>query len=129
MKRALQIILALAIVGLAIWGWMAQHPSPESVIRSRLNNLAKTISFKSGSGSNSLAQAYNAEKASEFFTPDVEVEVNLPGFEPLLLHGRDEVMQVAMEARSRLTSMIVEYPDMNVTIAPGGQSAKVNLTG
>jgi hypothetical protein len=127
MKRAVQIILALAVVGLAIWGWMALHPSPESVIRSRLNNLAKTISFKSSSGS--LAQAYNAEKAAEFFTPDVEVEVNLPGFEPLSLHGREEVMQVAMAARSRLTSMKVEFPDMNVTIDPGGQSAKVNLTG
>jgi len=127
MKRAVQIILALALVGLAIWGWMALHPSPETVIRSRLNNLAKTISFKSSSGS--LAQAYNAEKAAEFFTPDVEVEVNLPGFEPLSLHGRDEVMQVAMAARSRLTSMKVEFPDMNVTLDPGGQSAKVNLTG
>ena len=127
MKRAIQTVLALALIGLAIWGWKALHPSPENVIRSRLNNLAKTISFKSGSGS--IAQAYNAEKASEFFTQDVEVDVNLSGLEALSLHGREEVMQVAMAARSRLTSLKVEFPDMNVTLDPDGQSAKVNLTG
>lgn len=127
MKRAIQIVLALAIIGLAIWGWTTIHPSPEKIVRARLNDLAKALSFKSGSGA--LAQAYNAQKASEFFTPDVEVEVNLTGFEPIALHGRDEVMQIAMAARSRLTSLQVEFLDMNVTIGPDGQSAKVNLTG
>ncbi|HEY2082608.1 MAG TPA: hypothetical protein VGI88_07460, partial [Verrucomicrobiae bacterium] len=29
---------------------------------------------------------------------------------------------------SRLTSLKVEFPDMNVTIDPGGGTAKVNLT-
>jgi hypothetical protein len=127
MKRATQIVLAIAVIGLAIWGWIALHPTPEKVIRSRLNDLAKTLSFKSGSGA--LAKAYNAEKASEFFTPDVEIEVNLAGLEPVSLHGRDEVMQIAMAARSHLTSLKVEFPDMNVTLDPGEQSAKVNLTG
>jgi len=127
MKRAIQIIAVLAIISLAVWGWMALHPSPEKAVRSRLNDLAKTLSFKGGSGS--LAQAYNAEKASEFFTPDVDVEVNLSGFEPLSIQGRDEVMGITMKARSRFTSLKVEFPDMNVTIDPDGQSAKVNLTG
>lgn len=127
MKRALQIVLVIAIIGLAVWGWTAMHPSPEKVIRSRLNDLAKALSFKPGSGA--LAQAYNAEKVSDFFTPDVDLEINLTGFEPVSIHGRDEVMQIAMAARKRLTSLKVEFPDMNVTIGPDGQSAKVNLTG
>ena len=127
MKRAIQILAALAVVGLAVWGWMALHPSPEKAVRSRLNDLAKTLSFKSGSGS--LAQAYSAQKVSEFFTQDVDVDVNLSGFEPLSIQGRDEVMGIAMRARSRLSSLKVEFPDMNITIDPDGQSAKVNLTG
>jgi hypothetical protein len=86
-----------------------------------------TLSFKPNSGK--LAQAYNAEKASEFFTPDVEVEVNLTGTDPVSLQGRDEVMRIAMAARSRLTSLKVEFLDLNITIDPDGQSAKVNLTG
>ncbi len=127
MKRAIQIVIALAIIGLAVWGWTALHPSTETVIRSRLNDLAKTLSFKSGSGA--LAQAYNAQKAAEFFTQDVEVDVNLTGFEPISIQGRDEVMGIAMKSRSHLTSLKVEFPDMNVTVDSGGQSAKVNLTG
>ena len=127
MKRVIQIALAIAIIGLAVWGWLVLHPSPEKAIRSRLNDLAKTISFKSGSGM--LGQAYNAEKVSEFFTPDVDVEINLAGTEPLSIQGRDEVMALAAKARSHLTSLKVEFPDMNVTIDPDGKSAKVNLTG
>lgn len=127
MKRAIQIVIALALIALAVWGWMALHPSPEKIIRSRLNALAEALSFKSGSGT--LSQAYNAQKVSEYFTPDVEVDVNLTGFQAISLHGRDEVMQIALAARSRLTSLKVEFPDMNVTIAADGQSAKVNLTG
>jgi hypothetical protein len=127
MKRIIQIVLVLVIGGLAVWGWMALHPSPEKAIRSRLNNLAKTLSFKSGSGM--LGQAYNAEKISEFFTPDVDVEINFAGVEPLSIQGRDEVMGFAAKARSHLTSLKVEFPDMNVTIDPDGKSAKVNLTG
>jgi hypothetical protein len=127
MKRVIQIVLALAVIGLAVWGWMALHPSPEKAIRSRLNDLATTLSFKPNSGR--LAQAYNAEKVSEFFTPDVEVEVNLTGVDPVSLRGRDEVMRIAMAARARLTSMKVEFLDLNIMIDPDGQSAKVNLTG
>jgi hypothetical protein len=59
----------------------------------------------------------------------VEIEVNLAGFEPLSLHGRDEILSLAGLAETRLTSMKVEFPDMNVTFEPDGQSAKVNLTG
>jgi hypothetical protein len=29
MKRVIQIVLALAVIGLAVWGWVALHPSPE----------------------------------------------------------------------------------------------------
>lgn len=127
MKRVVQIVLAVAIVGLAIWGWTSLHPSPEKVIRSRLNNLAKTMSFKAGSGV--LSQAYNAEKASEFFTPDIEVDINLAGFEPIAMHGREEMVQYMMYARSHVKALKIEFPDVNVTIAPDGQTAKVNLTG
>ena len=127
MKRAIQIGLAVAVIGLAFWLWTLLFPSPEKVIRSRLNALAKAISFKSGTGA--IAKAYNAEKVSEFFTADVDVEVNLAGFEPISLHGRDEILQIATAAGSRLTSLKVEFPDMNITFGADGTTAKVNLTG
>ena len=127
MKRVLQLVLALAIIGAAFWLWAVSFPSPEKVVRSRLNALAKAVSFKASAGT--LAQAYSAQKVSEFFTTDVDLEINLSGIEPISLHGRDEVLQIAMAARSRLTSLAVEFPDMNITFGADGQTAKVNLTG
>jgi hypothetical protein len=127
MKRVVQIVVFAAAVALGFWLWTVFSPSPEKVVRSRLEDLARTISFKSGSGN--IANAYSAQKAADFFTPDVDVDVNLAGYEPITLHGRDEVLQIALAARSRLTALKVEFPDMNVTFGPDGQTAKVNLTG
>jgi hypothetical protein len=127
MKRAVQILLALAVIGIAFWLWTVLNPSPEKAVRSRLKALAKAISFKSGASA--IAKAYNAQKAGDFFTTDVEVEVNLTGIEPISLHGRDEIVQIALAAQSRLTSLKVEFPDMNVTFGADGNTAKVNLTG
>jgi hypothetical protein len=126
MKRAIPIILAVAVIGVAFWLWSVLFPSPEKVIQSRLNALAKAISFSSSGGA--LSQAYDAQKAANFFTTDAEMELNVPGYDSISLHGRDEVLQVALAARSRLTSLKVDFPDMNITIDPGGQTAKVNLT-
>ena len=127
MKRVVQILLLAAVIGLGFWLWTIFFPSPEQVIRSRLNSLAKTISFSAGGGA--LSKAYSAQKAADFFTTDVEVEMGVSGYEPISLRGRDEVLQIALAARSRLASMNVEFIDMNVTFGDGGQSAKVNLTG
>ena len=55
MKRVLQLVLALAIIGAAFWLWAVSFPSPEKVVRSRLNALAKAVSFKASAGT--LAQA------------------------------------------------------------------------
>jgi hypothetical protein len=126
MKRAIPILVIAALIGIAFWLWTVLFPSPENVIRSRLNTLARNISFSSKGGL--LGQAYDAQKAADFFTTDVDVDLNVPGYDSITLHGRDEVLQVAMASRSRLSSLKVEFPDMNVTIDPGGQTAKVNLT-
>lgn len=127
MKRIVQTLALAAVVIAACWLWTVLFPSPEAVIRNRLNALAKTLSFNSQSGM--ISQALAAQKAADFFTPDVDIDLNVTGYEPLTLHGRDEVQQIAMAGRSRLSSMKIEFPDMNITIDPGGQTAKVNLTG
>src|SRR5579871_6875847 len=127
MKRVVQVLLLVAVAGLAFWLWTVFFPSPEKVIQSRLNALAKTASFDSRGGL--ISQALNAEKIGEFFTLDVDVEVTVAGFEGFSMHGRDEVQQAAAAARHRLTALKVEFVDMNVTLDADGQGAKVNLTG
>lgn len=127
MRRVVPIVLVLAVLGLGFWLWTVLFPTPEKVIRSRLDALAKTISFSSSGGV--LAQAYNAQKVGDFFTTDVDVELTVGGYDPVSFHGRDEVVQAAVTARSRLSSLKVEFLDMNITFTPDRQSAKVNLTG
>src|ERR1051325_5989401 len=125
MKRAIQIAVAAALIALGYWLWTALFPTQEKIVRSRMKALAKALSFKAGTGA--IVKAYNAEKVSEFFTTDVEVEVNLAGYEPLSLHGRDEILQIAGAAGARLTSLKVEFPDMNVTFGADGKTAKVTF--
>jgi hypothetical protein len=127
MKRVVQLLLVVAVAGLAYWLWTVFFPSPEKVIRSRLNDLAKTVSFDSRGGM--LSQALNAEKVADFFTVDVDIQIDVAGYGRQTLQGRDEVQQAAMAARSRLTALKVGFVDINVKLAPDGQSAKVNLTG
>ena len=127
MKRVVQAVLALGVIAAGIWLWTVLFPSPERAIRSRLNALAKAVSFDSKRGM--LAQAYNAQKVGEFFTTDVDVEVDVSGYEPLSFHGRDEVLQAAIGARAHLNALKVEFPDIYITLDPDKQGAKVNLTG
>lgn len=127
MRRVVPIVFALAVIGLGFWLWTVLFPSPEKVIRTRLNALAKALSFDSRGGV--LAQAYSAQKVGDFFTSDVDVELNIGGYDPMSLHGRDEVAQTAAAVRSRLNSLKVEFLDMNITFTPDRQGAKVNLTG
>jgi len=122
---SIRIILVAALIALGIWGWGVFFPSPEKVIRKRLGELAKAASFSSKEGL--LAKAWNASVLGEFFTPDVQVTVDVPGTQHTL-SGRDELLQAALGARSAVGSLSIELPDIKVTVAPDKNSAVVNLT-
>lgn len=122
---SIRAILLAALVGLGFWGWHVFFPSPEKVIRKRLGELAKAASFSSQEGL--LAKAWNASVLGEFFTPDVQVTVDVPGTQHTL-SGRDELLQAAVGARSAVSSLTIEFPDIKVIVAPDENSAVVNLT-
>jgi hypothetical protein len=127
MKRIVQIVLAVGVIALGFWLWTVFFPSPEKAIRSRLNQLAKTVSFESGGGM--LGKAYSAEKVGEFFTVDAEIEASVSTYQTISLHGRADISQTMMAVRSHLSSLKVEFPDMNITLGADKQTATVNLTG
>jgi len=126
MQKFLRILAALAVVGLAIWGWRILFPSPEKVIRSRLNDLAETVSFEPGEGT--ISKGYKTQKLMEFFTTDVEINVDLKEYPAQTLSGRDELIQSAMWIQSRFKSVKVELIDINITLEPDKQKAVANLT-
>ncbi len=124
-KWFIRLIFLAALIAAGFWAWRAAFPNPEKVIRQRLGELAKVASFSSDQGL--VAQAWNASALAEFFTPDVEATVEVPGS----LHtfnGRDELMEAVMGARKAVRSLTVELPDIKVTVAPDKSSAVVYLT-
>jgi hypothetical protein len=126
MQKSLRLVGAAALIGLGVWGWFILFPSPEKVIRSRLNRLAGTVSFEPKDGI--IARGYRAEKAAGYFTADVEVSVNVRGIEPMVFSGREEIQQRALGAARLLRGLKVEFLDINVTLGPDKQTATANLT-
>jgi hypothetical protein len=120
-----RVILWGLLVALGYWGWQVFFPSPEKVICKRLGVLAKTASFSSNESL--LAKGWNASVLGEFFTPDVEVTVDVPGTQHTIT-GRAELLEAAVGARSMVGSLSIEFPDIKVTLAPDKTSAVVNLT-
>ncbi len=127
MQKSLRLAGAVALIGLGVWGWFILFPSPEKVIRSRLHNLARTVSFESKDGT--LARGYSVQKAVGFFTAEAEIRVDGRGLEPLHFSGRDEIQQALLWAVRSFRGLKVEFLDVNLTFGPDRQTAKANLTG
>jgi hypothetical protein len=126
-KWLFRIVLALALLGAGYWAWTVFFPSPETVIRARLHELAKVASISANEAP--LAQLSNAQLLTTFFTADVEITVNVPGQSMQTFQGRDQIMMAASAARSRFGALKVEFLDITIALAPDKESASVELTG
>ncbi len=125
MRWVSRVLLLLILAVAAYWLWTTFFPPPEKVIRKRISQLQKIASFDSGEPP--AAKLFNARKFSNFFTPDVKIIVDLPG-QSGMLQGRDELFTRDVAARNTLRGLDVKALDVNVRLAPGGESASVGLT-
>jgi hypothetical protein len=119
MKIIIRIVLLAALTALSIWLWTVLFPSPETVIRKRLTELARTVS--------SSTRLAAARSVAGFFAANVELNVDLPELGQRTM-DREEITQVALMARSRAGGVQVKFPDINITVAPDKQSAVADLT-
>ena len=126
MQKSFRILLAAALIALGIWGWRVLFPSPENIIRSQLKSLAKIVSFKPNEGN--ISKAYGAQKLTDYFTPEVDINLNAPGYPQLAITARQELIQGLLWAQSNLSSLKVDFLDVNVTLDPDKQGAMANLT-
>ena len=126
MQKLVRLIIGAALIALGIWAWRALFPSPERVIRSRVLSLAKTFSYDRNEGT--IAKAYNTSKLLDFFTLDVEIFVELRGYRPETINGRDDVIKAAGGARAYFPEMKVKLPDINVTLSADKLTAVANVT-
>jgi len=122
----LRLILLAAFIAAGFLGWHYWFPSPERVIRKDLTELARTASFSANEAP--LAKLYNAQALGKFFTPDVLISFDAPGASERMLQGRDQLLERAMGARSAISSLKIEFPDVNVTVAPDKESAVADIT-
>ncbi len=122
----MRIVFAVGALALGFWLYTVLFPSDESVIRKRLQTIARLASFKPGEGD--LARLANVSQLTAFFTPDISMRFE--GTRPELqnLSGRDTLRQLFMVARANLQRMSVRFPDMIVTVNPDGRAAMVDLT-
>src|SRR5437899_2111177 len=126
MKWAFRGALAAIIIAFGVWIWVTFFPGPEQAIRRRLVELARLGSFASNEGA--LAKGLNSQQLASFFTPDVEVSVDVPGIQRVKLSGRDNLMTAAMAVRGNLSNLKVDLLDINITFGPGKTTAVVTLT-
>src|SRR5581483_4735457 len=92
-KIAWQIIFAVAIVGAAFWLWTTLFPSPEKIIMRQLNKVARDASFSENE--NPLIIANRAETLADFFSTNVEVNIDVPEREQHSFIGQSEITQAA----------------------------------
>ena len=117
----MKIVMRLVLMAVLIL-----FPSPEKIVRKRLVQAANEVSFKSGE--NLLLSAARAETFAGFFSTNVEVNIDLPEHGQHSFVGREEIMQAAAGARSAVSSLKVEFPDMNITVGPDKLSAVADVT-
>jgi len=126
MKIAIRLALLAVFAAAAAWFWTVLFPSPQEAIRARLHKMARDASFDPGQSQ--LTALAASEQLSGFFSTNVEISLNLPGDEQRTVTGRDELRQDYMAARLSLNRLQVDFPDINVTVAPDRQSAVADLT-
>jgi len=124
-KITVRLALAAAVIALGVLLWGVLFPPAEKVIRGRLAELARTVSFHPNE--NPLTLAGKVESLTDMFATNVEVDVEVPNRGNQVIEGRDELMQAVAGARAATGSLTVEFIDVNVTVAADKQSATASL--
>jgi hypothetical protein len=126
MKIIFRLVLFAALLALGIWLWFVLFPSPEKVIRRRLTELAVKASFSPGESD--LVKLAAAQSLAGYFSTNVEINIDMPGRVQHTLMGRDDIKQAVLGVRSAMSGLKVQFPDVNVTVAPGKRSAVADVT-
>jgi hypothetical protein len=125
-KWMVRLLLLVVLAGVGYWVWTFFFPPPERIIRQRLLEVARLVSFSPKEGS--IAKLANAQKLTSFFTDDLEVTIDIARNSRKTFSGRDELLQAAIGARNMISSFNVEFFDITVVVSPDKTSATVNLT-
>jgi hypothetical protein len=125
MKWSRLFFLAV-VVALGAWAWVALHPSPERLIRRRLEGVAHAASF--GRNQGFLSKAVGAQSLADSCATNIEVSIDVPGHREHGLAGREDIQQAALAMRASVPALTVSFPDVIVNVSADQQSAVADLT-
>src|ERR1700722_2373103 len=126
MKIVIRLVLLAAFIAIGFWLWSALFPSPEKVIRNRLNKAARLASFTAAEGN--IARVANIEALGTYFTDEIEIKIDVPNYESHTFTRREELTQAALAARSVSSSVKADFPDITIDLDAGGQTATASVT-
>jgi hypothetical protein len=126
MKILLRLLFILVVIGLGVLAWTFFFPKPEVIVRKRLSQLAQLASFSPGEGN--FARVARVERLGALFADQVEMRIDVPGFEAHNFDSRQELMQVAMGSNNYSPKVKAEFLDINVEVGPDKKSALADLT-
>jgi hypothetical protein len=125
-RIATRLFLIALVAALGVWLWGVLFPNPDRAIRKRLAEAARAASF--APGESYFSRLSGAQRLSDLFATNVEVNIDIPGHQEGHWAGREEILQAALGARATLQSLSVTFPDMTLIIGPGKESATADLT-
>lgn len=126
MKIVFRLVLLAAVITACVWLWTVFFPGPEKVIRKELAAIARDAS--SNPNQNPLVGVANAQKLAGYFSANIEVQLDMPGYLQQTFSGRDEIMQAAVGAYSAANGIKIQFLDMVVAVGADKQSATAELT-
>ena len=125
MKKIGCILAAGLLIALGVWLYHRLFPSDERQLRALLAAVAKTASFKPNE--NPLVQLAAAGKLAGFFSDDAAIHIDVPGLDGRTIQGRAELEQIIAAARASVQSVEIRFPDAQLEIDAGRQSASGHL--
>jgi hypothetical protein len=121
-----RLLLVAAVIGIGFWIWTAWFPNPKQIIKNRLNEVARLASFTPNEGA--ISRLAKIQRLGLYFAEDVQVMVDIPGYESHTFNRREEVMQVVMASPRLGSGLSAQFLDMNIQVGTGDDSAMVDLT-
>ena len=126
MKWIVRLVVVLLLLALSFWVWKYFFPTPEIAIRRQLMDVARLASFSPRDSA--IAKTLAVKNLMDSCTDDIEISVDIQGWQRATFTGKQDLQQSALVVRHQLSSLSVEFLDINVSLAPNKQTAIVNLT-
>ena len=123
MKKWVKTVALIALVAGGTWLVLMLRPGEEKIIQKRLEELARTASFRSGESP--LVALGAVQTLRGFFTTDVSVRGRLGSLGERTVDGLDELTELIAGTRQGLAGADFQFTAFRVDLGGGRESAIV----